>query len=389
MRIIDEGVIVRGKSGTNSACNTFPALTTLADGTCLLTFRSGTTKDCDDERIRYMRSDDAGSTWKEMPSPFIAPKVQGKRGSLKLCYLTEISPGHLIAAALWVDRESFPNRGLFNEETEGCLPMAILVAESKDTGEHWTPFRMIPMTADIGPPSLTNPILKLASGELLLSVETNKPYEDPGPWKQRVVLFRSTDTGRTWHSPIVVAEDRDRRFFYWDQRASVTSDGRIVVFHWTYDRRENRYLNIHRKLSLDGGRTWSTSAELGFSDQPSHPAITASGKVVLAYVDRFGSMSIRVRLADDIANVFADETELELYHHGGSGKDGRDGEGTDANADTSAAASENPTGELLEEMSQWSFGLPYAEVLPDGNVLVLYYAGTDREMDVRYCRLAI
>ena len=54
-----------------------------------------------------------------------------------------------------------------------------------------------------------------------------------------------------------------------------------------------------------------------------------------------------------------------------------------------ADATDNATGELLEEMSQWSFGLPYAEVLPDGNVLVLYYAGTDCEMDVRYCRLAI
>jgi hypothetical protein len=38
-------------------------------------------------------------------------------------------------------------------------------------------------------------------------------------------------------------------------------------------------------------------------------------------------------------------------------------------------------------MSIWSFGLPFAEVLPDGEVLVAYYAGTEAAMDIHWCRL--
>jgi hypothetical protein len=40
-------------------------------------------------------------------------------------------------------------------------------------------------------------------------------------------------------------------------------------------------------------------------------------------------------------------------------------------------------------MDLWSFGLPFAEVLPSGDVLVFYYAGEPKALDVRWARLAI
>jgi hypothetical protein len=40
-------------------------------------------------------------------------------------------------------------------------------------------------------------------------------------------------------------------------------------------------------------------------------------------------------------------------------------------------------------MDVWSFGLPFAEVLPGGEVLVLYYAGEPTALDVRWARLAV
>jgi hypothetical protein len=38
-------------------------------------------------------------------------------------------------------------------------------------------------------------------------------------------------------------------------------------------------------------------------------------------------------------------------------------------------------------MGVWTFGLPYAEALPDGDVLVVYYAGNDQTLDIRWARL--
>ena len=86
---------------------------------------------------------------------------------------------------MWVDRESYPGQGLFNVETEGCLAMAILLAESNDGGQTWSAWRKVPIPGEIGPPSLTNTVMKLADGSLALSIETNKHYHDryyPAGW---------------------------------------------------------------------------------------------------------------------------------------------------------------------------------------------------------------
>ena len=40
-------------------------------------------------------------------------------------------------------------------------------------------------------------------------------------------------------------------------------------------------------------------------------------------------------------------------------------------------------------MGVWNFGLPYAEVLPDGDVLVVYYAGAREAMSSHWARLAV
>jgi hypothetical protein len=272
---------------------------------------------------------------------------------------------------MWVDRSTYPGQPLFNEETEGCLPMAILLSDSRDNGESWSPWRRVPMPDEIGPPSLTNPILKLADGSLALSIETNKHYLDTAPWRQKVVFFHSGDQGKTWEGPSVVGEDPSGRIFNWDLRCGVAPDGRVVSFAWTYDSATGRYLDIHRRISSDHGHTWSAAEGIGVSDQPSRPAMLPDGRVVLAYVDRFGSRSIRARLAPRIDGAFEPESEVVIYTH-----------------DT-ASTEDGSTGELLAEMSVWTFGLPYAETLPDGDVLVVYYAGTEETLDIHWARIAL
>jgi hypothetical protein len=48
---------------------------------------------------------------------------------------------------------------------------------------------------------------------------------------------------------------------------------------------------------------------------------------------------------------------------------------------------EDTTGALLEEMSLWTFGLPFAAALPDGDVLVMYYASSTTAIDIRWARV--
>ncbi len=385
MQIVDSGILSRGQPGTSRAILTFPTVIALEDSSLLATYRTGATKDSDDETVEFVRSVDGGRTWSEPWKPFANPTLNGLYGSLRVCYLTEMSPGHLLASALWIDRTTWPGGGLFNEETEGCLPMAVLLADSDDNGENWSPWRLIPMPAEIGPPSLTAPVLQMADGSLALSIETNKQYDDASPWMQKVVFFhnhtyqRATSSSgselnpiedRNWEVPVVAGEDPTGRIFYWDLRCGVAPDGRVAIFAWTYDTVTTRYLNIHRRISADSGHTWTDFEDLGFADQAARPAMLADGRVVLPYVDRFGSRSIRARLAAAIDAPFDPATEVVLYQQE---------QASDEQTDS--------TSELLSEMSLWTFGLPYGETLSNGTAIVVYYAGTDETMDIHWARI--
>lgn len=373
MEILESGVLFRGVPGTDRAALTFPSVLALADGALLATLHAGSTKDSADERVELHRSRDGGRSWEELWLPAYDEPIDGARGTLKVCYLSELAPGRVLAAAMWIDRETYPGRPLFNPETEGCLPMHILLAESGDGGGSWSPWRLVRLPAEIGPASLTSPVLRLPDGTVAMSIETNKHYHDPSPWHQRVVLFHSRDGGQTWSDPVTAGEDPTGRIFNWDQRLGLAPDGRIGAFIWTYDSAERRYLDIHRRVSADGGLTWSKAESLGFPDQAGRPAVLPDGRVVLPWVDRFGSRSIRARVAPAIDAPFEPESEAVLYTLDGAGS--RDGS--------------DSTGEMLADMALWTFGLPYAEAVRGGDVLVVYYAGSEDAMDVRLARLRV
>ena len=369
MQIVASGTLAQGERGTGRAILTFGQVVALHNGVLLATCRAGSSKDSTDEMIEFFRSEDGGRNWSGAWRPFAAPTLKGKLGSLKLCYLTELTPGRLLAATMWIDRTTYPGQPLFNAETEGCLPMEILLAESSDEGRSWSEWRHIPMPAEIGPASLTNPILKWGDGSLALSIETNKQYADRSRWYQKAVYFHSSDGGQRWGDPVVAGQDPSGRIFNWDMRACVAPDGRVATFAWTYDTQTTSYLNIQRRISRDQGHTWSAPEDLGISDQAGPPAVLPDGRVVLAWVDRFGSHSIRARVAAAVDAPFDPASEVVIYTHGNQAK--RD----------------DKTGDLLAEMGAWSFGLPSATALPDGDVLVVYYAGDNGAMDMRWARL--
>jgi hypothetical protein len=162
--------------------------------------------------------------------------------------------------------------------------------------------------------------------------------------------------------------------FNWDQRAGVAPDGRIVTFTWYFDSQEGTYLNIRRRISRDEGRSWTEPEDLGFPDQAATPAILPDGRTVLPWVDRFGTQSIRARLAPSIDGPFPAATEVLIYDHAAALRSRPSAGGTMA--------------DTLGVMSDWTYGLPYATVLSNGEVLLVYYAGLSQRMDVMWARLS-
>ena len=273
MKIDSSGILCSAKIDSNKACYTFSSFVSLSNGSILATARGGNNKDSELEGIEFFRSDDEGEKWSEPWEPFKNVKIDNLKGSLKLCYLTEISDSHIIASFLWIDRTSIPGKELFNADTEGCLPMKILIADSYDNGNTWSKLRKVQLPKDIGPPSLTNPIMKLPNGKLIMSIENNKDYYDESKWYQKNIFICSSDNGKTWSKPYLAAGDETGRIFNWDLRCGVNKNGTITSFAWTYDSAKKTFLNIHQRISNDEGKTWSQPKDLNISDQPSHPAL--------------------------------------------------------------------------------------------------------------------
>ena len=46
-------------------------------------------------------------------------------------------------------------------------------------------------------------------------------------------------------------------------------------------------------------------------------------------------------------------------------------------------------GKAIEDMFRWNYGLPFAEALPNGEAMVLYYAPQGDGTAIRWARLAL
>ncbi len=92
---------------------------------------------------------------------------------------------------------------------------------------------------------------------------------------------------------------------------------------------------------------------------------------MLAWVDRYGARSIKARQAPTLDGHFAPATEVTLYE---AAKEAR---------------KTGNTAQMLTDMGLWTFGLPYAEALPNGQAIIVYYAGIEGAMDIRWARCEI
>jgi hypothetical protein len=359
VKVVASGVISAAEPGTPRAVAKQCHLAAYPDDEILVTYRVGAASDSEQGNAEIRRSHDGGRTWSHAETPW-PTSFDGRRGTIYAPSLTVLDGEHLLACVLWVDRDAHPGAPIFNPDTEGCLPMKILLADSQDRGRTWTAFREVVMPADVGPPSLTSPVRRLRSGRLLLSIESNKDYLDTSPWFQRVVYAYSSDNGVSWTEPVTVCQDPTGRIRNWDQRVNVAPDGRLVSYTWTYDSEMVMYGDIHRRSSADEGLTWSEPEAMGITDQAGHPAILPDGRVVLPWVDHFETFSLRARVAPSIDSDFEEETEAVLYQAASP----VEGEGTDG-------------GQALLAMGSWTFGSPFALPLADGTVLVSAYVGPE------------
>jgi hypothetical protein len=352
--------------------NAFTSLMQMANGTYLTAFRTASGRDAPDGRLCIMRSED-GQQW-STAHPGLTVTIDGVTGNIYSGYFTELEPGRLLGAFVWVDR-SDPALSFVHPETAGILPTKNLLSESRDAGTTWSEFREVDLSPQAGC-TVTGPVFSTGDRTLALPYETWKSYEDTDPGTHTASLRFSHDGGAIWPDRAIVAADAVGRTFFWDQRiAAHPKSGRLVAMFWTHDRTLGVDIENHIAWSDDGGQSWSQPQPVGWKGQHCQPLPLGGDRLAAIYVHRHEPASLRMVVSEDFGRSWDRGNELAFYDH------------------ESIAAIDYDRSKAFEEfwqdMMRWQFGHPRAVLNRDGDVLISYYAGDEQSTSMRWALIEL
>lgn len=338
----------------------FPAVT--AVGTDLLVSFSTVPDGWPGGRIGLVRSTDGGRTWSR--PEFLAGPDETSEAALGAVSMTTTATGRVL---LPYNRVSWVGDGV-----DGRRISAHLIS-SDDGGRTWSAERRV--AADFHGPAIYGRLLPTADGRILLPVWGQRREGD----RWQAALYVSADDGATFTWLATVAHDPTARLtgaYAAPTVSGETADGRpdlsattdpdfrphaaIDGFNeFTVVEDGDRLVAVLRQQgvggddslqlftaeSVDGGRTWSPYAKLGFAGMSPCLHRRPSGRFVLAYRRATADGSapgVELRLSDGVGRPWSDPIELE-YPDG-----------------------QRPTAE-------YQCGYPALTELPDGTLLVVFY----------------
>ncbi|HOV64624.1 MAG TPA: sialidase family protein [Spirochaetia bacterium] len=350
--------------GEESIFYTFPSICTLSNGSLLCSALVGKTKSGPEGRIRLIRSNDGMRSWQPSASPSQADESDPLYGYI-MCHLTETQPGRILAVYLRSERKK-ADEPLFHPKTDGMQRSQVRISFSPDFGYSWEK----PHPLDFTLPDLIVPgkCIILPSGDLGIPCEVWHEW-DRG-WRQwpssRLIL--SSDSGLSWPSAGIMAQDTERNSIYGDPRLTILPDGRLLALFWRYSLLDGKDFSVHRSISIDSGRNWEPPFAIPLEAQISCPVALSPGLTLCVYQKRFG----------DAAGVHAVLSYDECLHF-------------DMATDTilwkspKKTASQNP----FSGYADFQFGYTTCLKESETDVLVSFWAGNGRTSCVKLLRLKV
>jgi len=377
MRLVESGYVYDGRLAPphRRSC-AFTTITLLQDGTALASGRWGSDRDSLDGHECVFASRDQGRTWELRWDGYGRGAWEdGTPGEVKGLAIAETAPGQLWATGLWVNR-SDPALPFVNPQTQGLLPMRVFHTLSADGGHTWGPRQRMDTAPHPGASPVSSGVLRLPGGALAQPYEHWKEYGDPGSARPAAYLRLSRDEGATWPEYLGVATHPENLLYYWDQRlAAHPETGALVAMFWTHDPQARADRDVYIAWGTAQGRQWSAPMGTGLPGQHCQPLPLGGGRLLALYARRGHPPGIAASVSADFGRNWDRRRDLMVYD--------------------SAAGAEPGVGrprsqaELWGDMEAWRFGHPRGVLLPDGEVLAVFYAGDDQVKSARWARLAI
>lgn len=376
LQLEERGLIFdAAKAEPNQRIAFFTSLCVLASGNVIAGFQNGPVKNSAQSTIRLCRSADSGRTWNLLSSDFVTP-WGGIPGSLSCAELVEVSPGRLLLFATWFDRRD-PALPLFDAESGGVLPSRQLFAVSSDEGETWDAWREL-STGTLRGCSITGPVIQWQDGSFAVAFESFKESGDPSVAHHSAWIVVSTDGGQSFSEPQLVARHPEDQVYYWDQRLCAAPEpGKFVAMFWSHDLVAQKDLSVHfcRAKWTPDGMEGAPPAALPIVGQIGAPLICSDGRLLAFVVDRSQPGTMSLWYSPDGGETWPREQRLIVHTH-------------EERAVLTQGADQIDFNQYWEDMGRWSFGHPALRLLPDGQLLLAWYAGTPDCMSLHWARIS-
>lgn len=195
--------------------------------------------------------------------------------------------------------------------------------------------------------------LSLTEDGTLLAPAATLP--DPDRLGEKVVLFSTTDGGKTWPNIYTVFSDPDKKKGFFEQKLVRLDENRLLAVAWTVTLEDYNDLENHFAVSKDNGQTWSSARSTGIQGQTMTPIPLGGDRLLLLSNRRYGKQGVVMYLARFSEDKWAVESENMHW---------------DANASRSKST-EKISG--IGAFDDFAFGLPSAIKIDDNTFLAVHW----------------
>jgi len=359
-------------AGDKGSAAAFPQSAVLADGQIACVYRRGATKHSHDGVFVMQDSTDLGATWSAPRVVYDGGKAQPAQTAVSggIC---QTRAGTLFATfstveALEPDIYMFDAAGM-------KLKRWVFATRSSDGGRSWSEPTRIDTSAYPLAGITTRPFA-LPDGRIFIPIEIGTHLG-----VQSTFATISADDGRSFGPLITCADDKAGRLSLCDARFTILPDGRLLMLLWTFRKEDEETIEVRRSFSADAGQTWTRPESTGVLGQITVPLALPGGAVIAASNYRLPPEGSRLWYSPDGGQSWDTEHPIQMWDVRGSRILGEP---------VATAAHEAEGGDSIwAALSHFTFGTPDLLALPDGSVLLTYYATLHEIIHVRACRFRV
>jgi len=371
IRVVATGIPFRNPLPGHRAVSAYlPFIQPLSGQELICVYRRSSAFYSPDGVLAQTRSTDGGKTWHE-EGLVRDPRAEGRPCSYSAPFLSKLRNDSLALVAFRVD-VSNPDQLMVNPDTGGFLPTETLLFRSTDKGRTWSAPTVVALPKGVIA-YLAGPVVELNDGSWFLPFDNGKAYDDPNSVKAVMFGLFSRDQGRTWGEMNRFADGAEQQKAHWHGRVTRLLDGRLFALLWTQDLSTGKFIDLHRTVSDATGREWRVPEPTGIPGQTSWAVDLGQGRMVAAYTVRdVKPPGIRGILSVDGGRSWDKSSDLVLW------------DATDRETIGVAAKDTYPVSHDVI-----AFGRPQAARMPDGDVLASFWCTEACVTHIRFARLRV